>query len=371
MKSLSKRPKKARASNSMTWIYDDPSSTHYQNPHDLQELIALAPELPIFNEDLPFDNRSYIIPLYKPAGISSFDVIRSIRSQLIRFLGKGKGRRKLKIGHFGTLDPFAQGLLLVGSGKAMKLMNLIQEQLPKNYIAVGKIGIKTFTGDCDGDEMSRIKLESAELKNVYLALEEVIDSLKGEYWQRPPYFSAVKHEGRPLYEYAREGIFIEKPAVQRTIYELDLLENPTANVDEVSFSSKVSNGTYIRTLWQDMLKSIDGQGHLIKLVRNQIGKLSLEDSLTPEEFKARDELVAFSPDQVVSLESVYVTGQECIDLLQGRSLWGNYKLKEPIFWAFYKNNLIGLAEVISEHDGTQEIKIKTLLFGMDKRERSL
>lgn len=345
----------------MSALYDDPSSDHYQNPDDLKELISMAPDLPGFNEALPFDNRPYIIPLYKPAGISSFDVIRKVRSTLIRHLGKGKGRRKLKIGHFGTLDPFAEGLLLVGTGKAMKLMALIQEELPKQYQAVGNIGLKTFTGDCDGERMNEIELSQQELTSLYQSLYAQAESLKGQYLQAPPYFSAVKHEGKPLYEYAREGIFIDKPPVSRHIYDLEILGTDEC---EVTFRAKVSNGTYIRTLWQDMLPSIDGCGHLTKLVRDQVGSLNLTHSISPDEFIANEELFSFAPDQVVSLPRIELSAQDAIDLLQGRLVYRDTSSTGfSAGWAFYRNYLVAL---VSSHDG-HEIKVKTLLWAAHKR----
>lgn len=341
----------------MSALYDDPKSDHYQNPDDFKSLISLAPELPSLNESLPFDNRPYIIPLYKPAGISSFDVIRKVRSTLIRHLGKGKGRRKLKIGHFGTLDPFAEGLLLVGTGKAMKLMTLIQEELPKHYEAVGSIGIKTFTGDCDGEVMEEINLSQQDLSTLYPTISSQADMLKGEYLQAPPYFSAVKHEGKPLYEYAREGIFIEKPPVSRHIYELDILGIDNT---EVTFRSKVSNGTYIRTLWQDMLSCIEGHGHLTKLIRDQVGQLTLADSITPDEFIDNAGLFAFAPDQVVTLPRIELSEREALDLLQGRAVTPQESTPATkLGWAFYRNYLIALVSCCHKNS---EIKVRTLLW---------
>ncbi len=343
-----------------TSLYDDTNSKSFQNPEDLKELIEAAPELPLFNEKLPFDNRSYIIPLYKPTGISSFDVIREVRSKIISSLGKGKGRRKLKIGHFGTLDPFAEGILLVGTGKAMKLMPLIQEELPKTYCAKGNIGIKTFTGDRDGDVMGEVVLDTEELETLYPKIYKASEMLRGEYWQAPPYYSAVKHEGKPLYEYAREGIFIDKPPVKREIYHLEI---SNCSGLEFDFTSKVSNGTYIRTLWQDMLSAIDGHGHLTQLIREVVGGVEIKDTLTPEKFKAYEGLAALSPDQVIPLAKVDLNLREALDILQGRSIDNHFGLKDQQYWFFYKSILLGLGEQL---EASRELKIKTLLFGLDK-----
>jgi tRNA pseudouridine55 synthase len=344
-------------------LYDDPQSAHYQNPKDLSELILKGNHLPIFHENLPFDNRPYFIPLYKPAGISSFDVIRQVRSTLIRLLGKGKGRRKLKIGHFGTLDPFAEGILIIGTGKAMKLMNIVQEELPKRYTALGQMGKKTITGDCDGELMSEIDLSQDELNELYPKIIHQAKGLIGEYWQAPPYYSAVKHEGKALYEYAREGVFIDKEPVQRFIYNLELIENPTSQMNEASFCAKVSNGTYIRTLWQDMLTDIDHHGHLTQLIRDEVGGIRLEHTVRPEEFMDDPKQKTLSPLDVIQLEKVSLEVEQVLDLMQGREISLDETPPQGHFWIFYKSYLIGIGESM---DGQNLVKVKTLLFSQGK-----
>ncbi len=218
---------------------------------------------------LPFDNSPYIIPLYKPKGISSFDCIRLLKKDIFTLLGKGKGRRKLKIGHFGTLDPFAEGLLLVGTGKALKLMQLFQLEMTKTYKALGSLKFSTDTGDCDG----KILKNSVDKFPSSSEIENNMVGFRGDYLQSPPYFSAVKHEGRPLYEWAREGVFIDKDPVKRHIYSISFegLVN-----DQVSFSAEVSSGTYIRGLWVDIAKSLGLEGHLVELKRSKWGSVTLE-----------------------------------------------------------------------------------------------
>lgn len=356
----------------MITLYDHSDSPRFHDPIELSELINALPDLPLFNEDLPFDNRPFIIPLFKPAGISSFDVIRKVRKKIISHLGKGKGRRKLKIGHFGTLDPFAEGILLVGTGKAMKLMSMIQDQLPKSYCALGVIGIKTLTGDCEGEIIEKVELSEEELSNIYREIENTASTLEGKYWQKPPYFSAVKHEGRPLYDYAREGIFIEKEAVEREIYSLNLLENPTTIKDEVLFECSVSNGTYIRTLWQDLLPHLRGAGHLKALKRSKIGNLNISQTILPDDFIDREDFYALSPVDIISLETISFNLTEALDLLQGRSLIrineGDQGMEGP-FWAYYGSHLLGIGEIKLLTDNRLEVKIDTLLFGLGKKDQ--
>ena len=144
----------------------------------------------------------------KPRGLHSGDVLKHFKYNLP--LGFGK------IGHLGTLDPFAEGLLLIAIGQAARLSFLFEEILSKTYFASGVFNSSSTTGDCDGEiTMSeKVKLPSSiEINNI---CEEFI----GDYWQAPPHFSASKHNGKALYKYAREGILISKPPVKRTIYQI-------------------------------------------------------------------------------------------------------------------------------------------------------
>ncbi|CAN0246040.1 unnamed protein product, partial [Chrysoparadoxa australica] len=161
--------------------------------------------------DLPFDNSPWILPLNKPAGMTSYDCIREVKNPLLDFLGRGKGRRKLKIGHFGTLDPFATGVLLVGTGKALKLMAYFQKLLTKTYLAKGTFLFSTDTGDIEGQKLKDSQMVEAPL---FSNFQKNAESFIGPYLQKPPYFSAVKHEVRPLYEGVREREFIDKEPIE-------------------------------------------------------------------------------------------------------------------------------------------------------------
>lgn len=315
-------------------------------------------------ENLSFDNSAHIYALYKPVGMTSFDLIRAIRGKLLSVLGKGKGRRKLKIGHFGTLDPFADGLMLVGTGKAMKLMNTIQNELPKTYLALGKIGEKTFTGDCDGEIFET--LESDDYDGVYETIRKQVSELSEtkEYWQRPPYYSAVKHEGKPLYEYAREGVFIEKPPVCREIYQLELVDCPHEQGSQfVSFRSQVSNGTYIRTLWQDLLKEHQGCGHLTALTRESIGPISVSSSVNIEEFKEAATLREVDVTELLPYPKLFFGVEDSVKLFQGQPLKSKVEGQGP-FWCFYKDAENGHEQILglAMAQGNSMIKIETQLY---------
>jgi tRNA pseudouridine55 synthase len=190
-----------------------------------------------------------------------------------RYLPTGYG----KIGHFGTLDPFAQGLYLIGVAGAQRLNDFIHDEFPKTYLATGLIGAKTDTGDRDGsvieEGLADLPIDDLESLNEQLS---TLFSYSNEYWQVPPSYSATKFEGKPLYEYARRGVVIDKPPVLRKIYSLEVL-NYSAGV--LQFRATVSSGTYIRTLFEDILKFFARVGHLTELVRESIGPLQLTEAL--------------------------------------------------------------------------------------------
>lgn len=211
----------------------------------------------------------------KPAGIHSGDVLKHFKYHLPVGFGK--------IGHLGTLDPFAEGLLLVAVGQAARLNFLFTEGMTKTYEARGIFHFKSSTGDCAG-ELSEIRQSNVPSIEV---IQKKMDSMIGQYWQAPPYYSASKHEGRPLYEYARKGIFIDKPKVARSILEFKALE--LFGEEEVTFISKVSSGTYIRTLFEDLCGEMNLVGYLKSLKRLEVGSISLENALNRDRWPTRGE----------------------------------------------------------------------------------
>lgn len=200
-----------------------------------------------------------LFTLHKPAGPTSFDVVHAVK----KILGKQHAR---KIGHFGTLDPFANGFMIVGTSGATRLADRVHEEFPKTYHAHGKLGIQMDTGDITGDQVAKADIVTHDLK----VWQEAAAKMLGEYWQRPPAYSATKHEGKALYEYARRGIMIEKDAVKRFIHKFEVV---AVDGDKVEFIATVSGGTYIRTLFEDLAKACDNLGHLLKLERSHIGEL--------------------------------------------------------------------------------------------------
>lgn len=204
----------------------------------------------------------------KPAGVSSFGIVRRVKKLL--------GIKK--VGHAGTLDPFATGLLIVCGGRpATKMISSFMEG-QKEYLATLRLGQKTTTLDPEGDVV--------EEKDVPHLNEEAIDqclsNFRGELMQRPPSFSAVKHKGKPLYHYARKGITIEKAPRPVTIFELERYgEKATVGPAQPLLKLRVvcSKGTYIRTLADDIGSKLGCGAYLQELRRTRSGPFSVEEAI--------------------------------------------------------------------------------------------
>ena len=181
-----------------------------------------------------------------------------------------------KIGHTGTLDPFAEGLLLVAVNKGLKVVKLLNYK-DKEYVAKVRLGIKTDTLDITGNILKERKEDINQEE-----LEEVLQSFIGEYSYEAPIYSAIKVNGKKLYEYAREGKKVEIPIKDSYIYDIKLI-----NIEENSFtfSVKVSNGTYIRALVRDISKKLNKLMTLEALTRTKIDSLLIEDAYTLEDIK--------------------------------------------------------------------------------------
>lgn len=201
-----------------------------------------------------------IILINKEKGLTSRDVVNKISKKL----------QIKKVGHAGTLDPIATGLLVIGVGKGTKILDLLTLD-KKEYIATVSIGFKTDTYDITGnitEENYNYHLDEDKLKNV-------LDSFKGSYNQEVPKFSAVKIDGKKLYEYARKQIDIELPKRLVTIYKIELL---TYNDSEFTFKVLVSKGTYIRSLIHDISLKLNIPMTMKELIRTKSGKFLLENS---------------------------------------------------------------------------------------------
>ena len=207
----------------------------------------------------------------KPEDMGSTDVVRHFKRNLPKPFKK--------IGHFGTLDPFATGLLIIGINGAQRLADYLHKDYPKTYRAIGVLGVSSNTGDKTGELVETELPKNLGLVDFKDQECKWFERFSKNYLQAPPAYSAAKHKGKNLYEYAREGIIIEKEKVPREVLEFKLI-----NVDlpEIEFEVTVSSGTYIRVLFEDMAKDLGTTGHLEGLRRVKIGPHSIESASTLE-----------------------------------------------------------------------------------------
>ncbi|MBN2605750.1 MAG: tRNA pseudouridine(55) synthase TruB [Thiotrichales bacterium] len=205
-----------------------------------------------------------IVLIDKPEGMTSNDLLQKVR----------RIYQAKKAGHTGALDPFATGLLPICFGEATKISGLLLDS-DKRYQATLKLGVATDTGDKDGEEAQEEAIPELSQEKI----ETVLHSFIGEVAQVPPMYSALKHKGKPLYEYARQGIEIDRPARNIQVLEIKLLG---FEADEIRFEVFCSKGTYVRTLGEDIAKALGTVGHLTALRRLQTGSLTADDMHTME-----------------------------------------------------------------------------------------
>ena len=209
-----------------------------------------------------------IYSIYKPTGWTSFDVVKKIR---------GITKEK-KVGHGGTLDPFAEGLLIIATGKDTKQLANISGA-SKSYRAVLKLGKTTDTLDTEGQIIDTKPVPELNEKIII----NVLNKFVGEYEQIPPMFSAKRVNGVRLYKLARENITVERKPIIVNINNISL---NSLNGDSVDFSVTCSKGTYIRVLGQDIANKLGTVGYLIRLIREKVGKFQINDSSTIEKFES-------------------------------------------------------------------------------------
>lgn len=217
----------------------------------------------------------FLLPVDKPAGPTSHGVVSKARRAL--------GTRR--IGHTGTLDPFASGLLVLCAGQATRLAEYITG-MDKGYQAVACLGIETDTLDLSG------KVTSMDDRWRHLApssIEEVVLSQIGLIEQEPPQFSAKKIDGEAMYRRARRGEVIALPAVQVTIYEIEIM---SVKLPFVRFSVRCSSGTYVRAIARDIGRLLGCGAHLTELRRTTIGKFRVETAISLEELDNADAVSA-------------------------------------------------------------------------------
>lgn len=216
-----------------------------------------------------------IILIDKPAGLSSFGVVARVRRRLSMEVGK-----KVKVGHTGTLDPFATGLLILLANKATKLSNQFLK-LDKWYEAAICLGKTSTTGDPEGEIIEQNTEKVPTLEEV----KAVVNQFVGQITQTVPAFSAVKINGQRAYQLARRGEAVSMPTRQIEIYVIEIL---SYNYPELIIRTHVSSGTYIRTLGEDIGKALGVGAYLTALRRTQVGEYQIKNAAKLSDFMGKN-----------------------------------------------------------------------------------
>ena len=245
-----------------------------------------------------------IIIVNKPKGITSRDVVNKISKIL----------KTKKVGHNGTLDPLATGVLVITTNRYTKLNNLLSSR-EKEYIAEVKIGIETDTLDITGNIIEK-KEEHLDINK----LEETLKKYKKTYMQEVPKYSAVKVNGKKLYEYAREGIEVTLPKKEVTIKEIELI---SYKEDSFIFKTTVSKGTYIRSLIRDILKDMNVIGTMNNLTRTKQGIFNIENSNTLEDIE-KGNYSSLKIKEILNIPVITADNNLKFKIINGAKLKGNY-----------------------------------------------
>lgn len=257
-------------------------------------------------------NLSGVLLLDKPLGQTSNRSLQIVK----RFF------RAAKAGHTGTLDPMATGLLPVCFGQATKFSAILLNA-EKTYQATFKLGAISSTGDAEGEIREIVPAKLIDNNLNMASIDKVLQAFTGKIKQTPPMFSALKHQGKPLYEYARNGQEIDRKPREIFIYDL-ILNSWVSN--EISITVRCGMGTYIRTLVEDIGKALGcGGAYLISLRRSQIGQFELHQAYTIDkfqgEFSIEHDKFLYSVDSLLSHFPIITLNEiETSVILQGRSI---------------------------------------------------
>lgn len=281
-----------------------------------------------------------VINIYKEKGFTSHDVVNIVRKTLGR----------VKTGHTGTLDPDAEGVLPICVGKATKLADYIAADI-KEYKAEITLGITTTTEDISGDVIEKRAVESSEEE-----VKSAINSFVGEYNQTPPMYSAIKVNGKKLYELAREGKEIERKTRLINIYKIRDIKALGNNKYE--FYVLCSKGTYIRTLCKDIGEKLGCGGCMSDLTRTRSGNFYIEDSIKINDFKdmvSQNKLneILLPVEKVLSnYKTVNIDSKAEKFVLNGNKISVSYidekNIKETKVVAKFNNRVVGVYEVLGD-----------------------
>lgn len=267
--------------------------------------------------------------IYKPKGMTSHDVISRLR----------KITKIKQIGHTGTLDPFAEGVLPVCIGKSTRLIEYLEED--KEYLATIQFGLETDTYDLEGTILKTYdkKISKKDLKNS-------LRSFEGEIEQVPPIYSAIKVDGKKLYEYARKGLEVEIKPRRVFISRIELID-----FDENAQNAKVliacSKGTYIRSIAYDLGRTLECGAYLTGLVRTQSGQFNLKNSVALDELHDVSDIISniINPLDVMTLPKYIMNEQEKERVIHGMSLTNKSNINSDIVFLVYSGKIYAIGMV--------------------------
>lgn len=273
-----------------------------------------------------------ILSVIKPPGITSHDVIGILRKYL----------RTKKIGHSGTLDPLAMGVLPIYIGKATRLIPFI-DKTNKEYVAECEFGYATDTEDSTGNTIAY-----SDTQNIptWEALQEVCRSFVGNIWQKPSMYSAIKINGKKAYELVRQGKRVDIP--KREIM-IDSIEVIAYQFPYMTIRVTCSSGTYIRALLRDIAEKLGHKAVMTSLVRSREGEFSIENSITLEELEEGAYSLLPASHMVSHYPKMICEKKEAMDLIQGKRISRKHfeTINEGIHALYYKDQFLGMAQVDS------------------------
>jgi tRNA pseudouridine55 synthase len=255
----------------------------------------------------------------KKIGDSSFKALSEIK----------KLYNTKKVGHTGTLDPFASGLLIVGVNAYTKLIPLL-EKANKTYTGIIKLGKQTSTFDLEGDVTNESKIPKLSKKDIE---DEIKKNFLGDIEQMPPKYSALKIDGKRLYEYARKNEEVEIKPRMKKVFKFNIEYKKD---DEIEFEIEVSSGTYIRSIANDLAINLNTFGHLTKLRRTKINNIDIKDN--SKEYKFCD------VTKIIDTKMVEVSDAILADIKHGKEI--TLKETEEIILAINKKNIIAILEKV-------------------------
>ena len=263
-----------------------------------------------------------IIIIDKPINYTSRDIVNIVSKKL----------NTKKVGHTGTLDPIATGVLILCIGKSLKLTELLTSTY-KEYIATLKLGIETDTLDITGKTLYEKEAPNISKKNII----DTLNSFKGHIKQQVPKYSAIKVNGKKLYEYARLGIEVELPIREVEIKEIELLKY---NNDEITFRCLVSKGTYIRSLIRDIGHSLDNYTTMTSLRRTKQGIFDIKNAYTLNDIE-KDNYKILNPVDVLDLPKIIADDTLSFKVKNGQVL-DKFFSEEKVMIVDSNNNLLAI-----------------------------